>query len=40
VTHETGIGLGVSRFARLDDPSPNLRRTVVGLRFTWELQNR
>jgi hypothetical protein len=40
VTRETGIGLGVSRFARLDDPSPNLKRTIVGLRFTWELQNR
>jgi hypothetical protein len=33
-------GLAVTRFARLDDPSPTLRRTTVGLRVGWELPER
>jgi hypothetical protein len=34
------VGLAATRFARLDDPSPALRRTTVGLRLGWELPER
>jgi hypothetical protein len=33
----THLGAFVSRFNRLDDPSPALARTVAGLRVGWEL---
>ncbi len=34
------IGLAASQFARLDDPSPSLRRTIFGLRISWLLESR
>jgi hypothetical protein len=34
------VGLAVTRFARLDDLSPSLSRTTVGLRVGWELPER
>lgn len=34
------LALRVSRYARIDEPSSGLDRTVVGLRFGWELETR
>jgi hypothetical protein len=31
------VALGVTHYARIDDPSPALRRTTVGLRLGWAL---
>jgi len=32
------LSLGAARFGRVDDPSPQYRRTIVGLRLGWELR--
>jgi hypothetical protein len=34
------LGLGFTRFARLDDASPAYRRTTFGLRLGWEMRAR
>jgi hypothetical protein len=34
------LALAAAHFARLDDPSPALRRTTIGLRLGWELPHR
>jgi hypothetical protein len=37
VGRDVRLALGVSHYARVDDPSPALKRTTVGLRLGWSL---
>jgi hypothetical protein len=40
LTDQVRMSLATTHFARMDDPSPELRRTTVGLRVAWELPGR
>lgn len=37
LTERLRVSVAASQFARVDDPSPAMRRTIVGLRLGWEL---
>lgn len=39
-TRSLEMGIGASRFARVDEPSPATERNVYGLRFAWQHRNR
>ncbi|MFL5302945.1 MAG: hypothetical protein ACJ79R_21665 [Anaeromyxobacteraceae bacterium] len=39
-TRSLEMGLGASRFARVDEPSAATERNVMGLRVAWQLRNR
>jgi hypothetical protein len=40
MTQELLVGIGASRFARLDVREPQFDRNIVGLHVTWELRHR